>query len=120
MSEDRVLSDMILAQSAVTAVIGAPIEAIDIAGWLRNLPDKEYQRCAPPDHKAAGYTTADDGWPMSINVEMIGDRLMVQHYVYEIADRQHCHMEGYAKLSLKKYRPMAARNEDKKVFSGLR
>jgi hypothetical protein len=29
------------------------------------------------------------------------------------------HMEGYAKLSLKKYRPMAARNEDKNVFSGL-
>jgi hypothetical protein len=27
--------------------------------------------------------------------------------------------EVYAKLSLKKYRPMAARNEDKKVFSGL-
>jgi hypothetical protein len=28
-------------------------------------------------------------------------------------------MEAYAKLSLKKYRPMAARNEGKKVFSGL-
>jgi hypothetical protein len=28
-------------------------------------------------------------------------------------------LETYAKASLKKYRPMAARNEDKKVFSGL-
>jgi hypothetical protein len=28
-------------------------------------------------------------------------------------------MEGYAKLSLKKYRPIAARNEDRKVFNGL-
>ncbi len=27
--------------------------------------------------------------------------------------------EAYAKLSLKKYRPTAARNEDEKVFSGL-
>jgi hypothetical protein len=27
--------------------------------------------------------------------------------------------EGYAKLSLKKYRPIAARNEDRKVFNGL-
>jgi hypothetical protein len=27
--------------------------------------------------------------------------------------------EDYAKPSLKKYRPMTARNEDKKVFSGL-
>ena len=92
MCEDRVMSDMILTQSTVTALIDAPIEAIDISGWLQTLPDKEYQRCAPPDHKAAGYTTTDDGRPMSINVEMIGDRLIVQHYVYEIADRQHCHM----------------------------
>ena len=92
MSENRVMPDMILAQSVVTAPIDVPIEAIDIAAWLRNLPDKEYQRCAPPDHKAAGYTTTDDGRPMSVNVEMIGDRLIVQHYVYEIADRQHCHM----------------------------
>ena len=29
------------------------------------------------------------------------------------------HMEAYAKASLKKYRPIAARNEDKKVCSGL-
>jgi hypothetical protein len=27
--------------------------------------------------------------------------------------------EGYAKLSLKKYRPIAARNEDRKVVNGL-
>jgi hypothetical protein len=27
--------------------------------------------------------------------------------------------EGYAKLSLKKYMPIAARNEDTKVFNGL-
>jgi hypothetical protein len=29
------------------------------------------------------------------------------------------YMENYAKPSLKKYKPTAARNEDKKVFSGL-
>jgi seryl-tRNA synthetase len=34
-------------------------------------------------------------------------------------ERRSLYMEAYAKLSLKKYRPMAARNEDKKVFSGL-
>jgi hypothetical protein len=28
-------------------------------------------------------------------------------------------LEGYAKLSLKKYRPIAARNDDRNVFSGL-
>ena len=29
------------------------------------------------------------------------------------------HIEAYAKVSLKKYSPMAARKEDKEVFSGL-
>ena len=37
-----------------------------------------------------------------------------------LADKSYCgDTEAYAKVSLKKYRPIAARNEDKKVFSGL-
>jgi enamine deaminase RidA (YjgF/YER057c/UK114 family) len=32
---------------------------------------------------------------------------------------KHRDYEGYAKLSLKKYRPMVARNEDRNVLSGL-
>ena len=80
-----VLTGKILSQAAFTATIDAPTGRIDIAGWLRTLPDREYQRCAPPDHKAAGYTTTDDGRPMSINVEMIGTGLVVQHYAYQTA-----------------------------------
>jgi len=87
-----VLTDKILSQAAFMATIDAPIGKIDIADWLRTLPDREYQRCAPPDHKAAGYTTTDDGRPMSINVEMIGTGLVVQHYAYETAGKEHCHM----------------------------
>jgi len=90
--DNAILTDITTASSVVTATINAPIERVDIAGWLRNLPDKEYQRCAVPDHKAVGYSTTDDGQPVSINVEMIGASLMIQHYVYEIAERQHCHM----------------------------
>jgi hypothetical protein len=86
------LTDKVLSQAVFTATIDAPIEKIDIYEWLRTLPDQEYQRCAPPDHKAAGYTVTDDGRPMSINVEMIGTSLVVQHYVYETADKDHCHM----------------------------
>jgi len=41
--------------------VQAPIEQVDIANWLLNLPDAEYQRCCPPDHIAAGSTTTDDG-----------------------------------------------------------
>ncbi|GAA5165161.1 MULTISPECIES: hypothetical protein [Amycolatopsis] len=87
-----VLTDKVLSHAVYTATIDAPIEKVDIAEWLRTLPDKEYQRCAPPDHKAAGYTVTDDGRPMSINVEMIGTGLVIQHYVYEIAEKDHCHM----------------------------
>ncbi len=65
--------------------IYAPMEKVDSAGWLMSLPDAEYQRCAPPDHIAAGTTKTDDGRPMSINVEQVGGALVVQRYVAEVA-----------------------------------
>jgi Lipocalin-like domain len=34
------------ADAAFTATIDAPYGKIDIADWLRTLPDREYQRCA--------------------------------------------------------------------------
>jgi hypothetical protein len=86
MSDDRTLS-----LSTVTATIDAPIEKVNIAAWLFHLPDAEYQRCAHA-HIAAGTTTADDGRAMSINVETIGDALVIQHYVAEIREPQLCRM----------------------------
>jgi hypothetical protein len=86
----------VLAQAVGTAAIDAPAEKIDVFEWLRTLPDREYQRCAPPDHKAAGYTVTDDGRPMSVAVELIGADLFVQHYVYETAGRQHCRLVSVA------------------------
>jgi hypothetical protein len=92
-ARDRtVLTGKNLSQAVCTAAIDAPVEKIDIFEWLRTLPDREYQRCAPPDHKAAGYTVTDDGKPMSVMVEMIGAGLFVQHYEYEIAGRDHCRL----------------------------
>jgi putative intracellular protease/amidase len=86
MSDDRTLS-----LSTVTATIHAPIEKVNIADWLLHLPDAEYQRCAQV-HIAAGSSTTDDGRPMSINVETIGDALVVQHYVAEIHKPHFCRM----------------------------
>jgi hypothetical protein len=63
--------DPTLSISSVTHIIYAPLEKVDIADWLFNLPDAEYQRCSHAD-MAAGHTTSDDGRPMSINVETIG------------------------------------------------
>jgi hypothetical protein len=89
---DIIITEKQLSASAYSAVINAPIEKIDIADWLFNLPEAEYQRCCPPDHISAGATITDDGKRMSINVEMIGQTLMVQHYVAEIATPTLCKM----------------------------
>jgi hypothetical protein len=92
MTTTDILTDKVLVESEKSATIHVPIECVDIADWLLHLPDAEYQRCAPPDHIAAGTTTTDDGRPMSINVEVIGGSLMVQHYVAEIHEPHHCRM----------------------------
>jgi putative intracellular protease/amidase len=86
MPDDRTLS-----LSTVTATIHAPIEKVNIADWLLHLPDAEYQRCAQA-HLAAGCSTTDHGRPMSINVETIGDAMVIQHYVAEIHEPHFCRM----------------------------
>lgn len=80
-----------LSHSLVKAVIKAPIEKVNIADWLLNLPDAEYQRCSV-NHIAAGATTTYEGQPMSINVEMIGEALVVQHYVATEYRADYCRM----------------------------
>ncbi|MDO9396748.1 MAG: hypothetical protein Q7T71_09405 [Herbiconiux sp.] len=87
-----VRDDLVLSHAVVTADVTAPFEYIDIEQWLKTLPTHEYERCAPGDHKAAGYTVDDDGTPMSINVEMIGSGLVIQQYRYEVASPTYCKM----------------------------
>lgn len=84
-------SENALSHSTVKAIINAPIEKINIADWLLNLPDAEYQKCSI-NHIAAGATTTYDGQPMSINVEMIGDALVIQHYVATEYRADYCRM----------------------------
>lgn len=90
--KSTVRTDLILSHAVVTADVTAPFDYVDVAEWLRTLPTHEYQRCAPGDHKAAGYTVDDDGTPMSINVEMIGTGLVVQQYRFETAESHYCKM----------------------------
>lgn len=98
MTDVEIVTDRALVDSEQSAIIHAAIGQVDIADWLTNLTDAEYQRCAPPDHIAAGTTTTDDGRPMSINVEQIGGSLMVQHYVMEIYEPDHCHLVSLSDL----------------------
>ena len=84
-------AEYVLSHSVFTATIHAPIEKVDIADWLFNLSDAEYQRCSSA-HIAAGATTTDDGRLMSINVETIGNALVIQHYVAEVHTPHLCRM----------------------------
>jgi hypothetical protein len=93
-----VRSDLILCESSYTHTIDVPIEKVDIATWLFTLTCEEYQRCCPPDHVAAGTTTADDGRPMSIQVEMIGSGLLVHGYVAETLKSDHARMVSTSDL----------------------
>jgi hypothetical protein len=87
-----VLAGQLLAQAVGTAAVDAPIGKVDLFEWLRTLPDREYQRCAPPDHRAAGYTVSDDGRPLSVAVETIGTSLLVHHYEYQAARPSRCRL----------------------------
>lgn len=94
----QVLAGQVLAHVVCTAVIDAPAAKVDLFEWLRTLPDREFQRCAPPDHKAVGYTVTDDGEPLSVMVETIGANLFVQHYQYPVAGRSHCRLVSLSDL----------------------
>ncbi len=87
------MSEHEIVDSSFTAIINAPIEKIDLPTWVFTLPDKEYQGCSPA-HVAAGFTTTADGERMSINVEIIGGSLMVQHYVEKVGEKHHVVLES--------------------------
>jgi muconolactone delta-isomerase len=89
--------DTTLVESAATAIINAPIESIDIPSWCFSLRDDEYQACSPA-HVAGAATTAPDGRRMSLNVEVIGGSLIVQHYVEEIGDPDHLRLVSHSDL----------------------
>ena len=78
------MEDNELVKSSFSATINAPIEKIDIPSWCFTLPESEYQWCSPA-HCSAGATTSPDGRRMSINVEILGGSLFVQHYIEEVA-----------------------------------
>ena len=87
--------DITLVESSFSARIDAPIEQVDVPTWCFTLPDDEYQACSPA-HIAAGATTAPDGRRMSINVEVIGGSLMVQHYVEDVAEPDHLRLVSHS------------------------
>jgi hypothetical protein len=86
-----------LVESSVSATIHAPIEDVNVPAWCYSLPDHEYQACSPA-HFAAAATSSPDGRPMSINVEVIGGSMIVQHYVEEIGEPDHLRLVSHSDL----------------------
>jgi hypothetical protein len=82
------MEDNTLVKSSFSAIINAPIEKVDTPSWCFTLPESEYQSCSPA-HCSTGATTTPDGRRMSINVEILGGSLMVQHYIEEIGQPDH-------------------------------
>jgi hypothetical protein len=101
------MEDNTLVESSFSATINAPIENVDIPSWCFTLPESEYQSCAPA-HCAAAATTSPDGRHMSINVEIVGKSLMVQHYIEEIGERDHLRLVSNSDL-LYAHRPHKGR-----------
>jgi len=82
------MEDSTLVEFSFSAIVNAPVEKVDIPSWCFTLSESEYQSCSPA-HCSAGATTAPDGRRMSINVEVLGGSLMVQHYIEEIGQPDH-------------------------------
>jgi hypothetical protein len=87
-NDDHDMTQYQIVDSSFAAIINAPIEKIDIPSWCFGLSEQEYQSCSPA-HIAAGFTTAPDGKRMSINVEIIGGSMIVEHYVETLGSKSH-------------------------------
>jgi hypothetical protein len=91
------MDDLEIVDSSFTAVINAPVETIDLPTWCFSLSETEYQACSPA-HVAAGITRSPSGSRMSINVEVIGGSLLVQHYVEKLSDKDHLILESISDI----------------------
>jgi hypothetical protein len=83
----------VISDCAITAVVNAPLEMINLTEWLFTLKEHEYQACSVA-HLAAGATLGKDGKRMSLNVELVGGSLLVQHYVEDISAKDHCRVSS--------------------------
>ena len=83
----------VFSESRATAVINAPIETIDLTEWLFTLKSNEYQACSSA-HIAAGSSISANGKRMSINVEQVADNLLVQNYIEEVGEKDHCRVNS--------------------------
>ena len=85
----------VLAESTAVAVVNVPIEKINLTESLFTLKDDQYQACSTA-HIAGGSSFSKDGKRMSLNVEQVGDSLLVQHHVEDINKKDHCRVNSHS------------------------
>ena len=78
-----------------TAPIRLPKERIDLYRWLTGMTSADYQSFARAHRAAGGYF--DDGVFVFVNIEMIGNELLVHHY--RLLERRADHLRLYSKDS---------------------
>ena len=70
------------------AVINAPIETINLGDWMFTITAEEYAACAE-GHQGAAQGQLASGKRFSVNLEVVGGTFMVQHYIEQVAQRDH-------------------------------
>lgn len=93
------LNARLLSNSVAEDEAGAGVKEI-LHNWGVNAPSENSVRSITPTS--------------TVVCDAAGTRTWFPHLIDVVSE-----LEAYAKASLKKYSPTAARNEDKKVFSGL-
>lgn len=85
----------VLADVVSEAEIPLAATELDLGKWVYAMGDREYQRCAR-GHIAAGSSPLPGGARASINVEIVGGHLLVQHYEPELLTPHHIRMVSHA------------------------
>lgn len=86
------MSTRVLSDSTYTHVVDVAADRVDIGEWLFSLSEAEYRRCCPPDHVTAGVGTGEDGHPLAIGVETLGDAVLIHRFVGEVTEPHHCRL----------------------------
>lgn len=77
-----------IGEAVATAIINAPIEAIDLGEWMFTISSEEYVACAK-GHQGAAQGRLPSGKRFSVNLEFVAGTFMVQHYIERVAERNH-------------------------------
>lgn len=77
-----------IGEVTATATVNAPIESVNLGDWMFTISAEEYAACAS-GHQSAAQGQLASGKRFSVNLEVVGGTFMVQHYVEQVAQRDH-------------------------------